>query len=874
MRVRNLSWSSNSNKNNSNNSKDVINKYSYLEFKFLYFKIQEIINKKVVLSLKYEQLKSPEIHLALVKPIVIQILQFGDNKFLASKLNKINSNIPMDYTPRFGATSGRYNNLSTNNYYNSINERKSLKISTSIIFILFLLRYEYSIQSENNLICFELLITKANLCEILAIRMLREYDSFNRINQLFQTPLASDLLAPSKRHRFNTLELSVLSKAKKFLTQPVVIRILDRFYNGELIFRNVVFDDEEQGLITDKEVTNYQYKKISLQEVIHRSNIVPKYQSLVINLRLILFLILYFLIIFWRSQPGTLLNLFQICFWLIAINFNIEFLLKLNFIEFRFMKMIIWNHIDFVLLLLVDLSFILKIAGSTYFEDLFSLIPIVLLPRILSILNNYQFFNLIVSSLSKMALNLVGLICLFFSLISGFYFSFITLSNENQTNSGILFDMVKIFFGFTPSVWLNWEDYNVLGKVMLMAYLFLIQFIVGSILAIVLSGVFLKVHENSYENFNYFKATNLILYFKIAKLNYFIFDNNKSNSIIKKLYQLPVSIIYSIIYILRMPIILVIFIYELFISIIYNKKIMEHQDLKQFTFLSQNQDYYGDDDLVSLIATDQSRKISRFGYENDGEIDDEMNILPTKSRKNSIFKQMSRNHKLDSNFPFNNINYGNKNGFLSGSLQSNDTKLYNTKSISTLGGGNLRSASTDSLFISELLNKRYRDEPVAMAKKERFNDNDSRHNDFNNRKTRTNDVNDINETNDTINQDILERVINLERLIMKQAYEHENDDDIRDEYNSIKEDSNSVIEKYSSNNRDFSLNVRDHKSVINSQDSEDDDLMYSNQMYAILEHSIHEVGLINSETFDEDAGDDNLDDNSEETIEYESDDTF
>lgn len=856
MRVRTSSGGSHLNPNGSNNSKSTMSKYSYFEFKFLYFKIQEIIDKKVVLSLKYEQLKSPEIHLSLVKPIVTQIIQFGDNKFLAKKLNRMNPNIPMDYTPRFGATSARYEKQSMNRYYNSINDGKSLKISTSIIFILLLLRYEYLIQSENNLISYELLTTKANLCETLAIRMLREYDSFNRINQLFQTPLKSDLLAINKRHSFNTLELSVLSKSKKFLSQPVIVRILDRFYNGELIFKNITIDDEEQGLIQNKEITNYQYTKISLNEIIHRSNIVPKYQSLVINLRLILFMIIYFLIIFWKTQPGPLLAAFQMTFWLIAINLNIELLLKLYFIEFRFIKMIIWYHIDFILLLLIDVSFILYLLGSYYFDDLFSLIPIVLLPRILSILNNYQFFNLIIASLSKMALNLVGLICLFFSLISGFYFSFITLSNEHQTNASVLFDMVKIFFGFTPSVWTNWNDYNVLGKAMLMAYLFLIQFIVGSILAIVLSGVFAKVHQNNHEDFNNFKATNLILYFKIARLNYSNSGTDKSGSTWTTFCQFPLVIIHSIIYFLRIPIIIVIYIYELLISFVYTKQTSKHQDLKHFTFLSPSLDYYGDDELVKLMSGENNRNVSRFGMENDYDNVDEL-LLILKPRMNSAFKQIRRGSKVDSNFT-------NKKDGIVGSLPSADVNLYTTKSISTLGGGNLRSASTDSLFIYELLNKRYGDQPIPVNVKEKSNETDLH---VINEKNNPIPIQDGG--NEVINQEILQRLERLEQLLMKQYDDNDNDDKIKQEYNSIinnREVCNSVVKEctlltdYELNN--LSFNSRVHRTFLEDIDPID----------ALLE--VHEIALINSEAYDEvvdEAAEDNI---SDETIGYESDDTF
>lgn len=52
-------------------------KYRYLEFKYLYFQVQKLIHKKVVLSLKYEQMRTPEIRTALIKPIVQRLVEIA-----------------------------------------------------------------------------------------------------------------------------------------------------------------------------------------------------------------------------------------------------------------------------------------------------------------------------------------------------------------------------------------------------------------------------------------------------------------------------------------------------------------------------------------------------------------------------------------------------------------------------------------------------------------------------------------------------------------------------------------------------------------------------------------------------------------------------
>lgn len=651
----NLTNNNNLSTTTTNNQHTLKQRYKYLEFKHLYFRVQKVINKQVTFGVKYEQFKTPDIYNKLVKPTTEKVIKVSDNNVISLKLKSIipSVNFPIDQTPKFGPQLSP-KKLRTN--YRPINgAEEKLKLSMYLVFILLLLRYEYLIQSQNNLILYDLLTTKANLCEFLAIRMLKEYTSFNRINLLFLTPLNNDNFIFGQRKDFNTLELSVLTKSKRFLSQPIMKRILDRFYDGELIIKisDVVEDafEEEQlldtGVGNDHDVINYKYNKISFNKIIQRSNIVPKYQSLVINLKVLFFMLLYFTMILNKKhqESGTgarhiILNIVEAIFWLVGLNFNVEFLMKISHIEFQFFKKIIWNYIDFILIVLIDGSFLLKIMGLIYYQDMFSLISIVLLPRTLSLFNNYKFFNLIIVSFKKMVWNLVGLCTLFFSLISGFYFSFVTLS-KGRTNYDIMFDMVKIFFGFTPSVWNNWDNYNNVGRIIQMGYLFLIQFIIGTILAIVLSGVFAQVNETNEEDFNYFKAINLILYFKSARLHYqgVLYKHKHHWFGLQIRHGLN-----QILSVFKLPTIILIFCYEKMLSRVYERRLATGSVLKNFTFLIREDDYYQDTDLMHIEsgrfqfefgATDNEEELLEGAMVDD---DDDISVLLMKSRKNSLFK--------------------------------------------------------------------------------------------------------------------------------------------------------------------------------------------------------------------------------------------
>lgn len=674
-------------------------RYKELEFKFLYFKIQKLINKKVNLSLKYEQLKQPEINLTLIKPISNKIIELGNNSSLSSKIRSTNG---LNLGP--GGSGGA-------NTYTDFRSILENKISTMLIHILLLLKYEYLIQSENNLIVYDLLITKATVCELLAIRLFREYKAANRINLLFINPLK----------QFNTIELAILTKSKKFLSQPIIIKIFEKFYNGDLIINNYDIGpgkthegtsllQESQGSSNgNKEsISNYKYQRVNFKTINYRSEVVPKYQSLVINLKNFIFTVLNIMIVLNQYQDSTIKSYLEIVYFIIGINFNYEFFIKIFFINRVFLKKILWFYIDFFIVLLIDVNLLLRLlvmlnkVDLVLYNQVFSLLSILLIPRNLSVFNNYRFFNLIVLSFKKMLWNMMGLFCLFLSLIIGFYISFISL-NFNRSNYEIAYDLLQIFFGFTPAVWSNWDTYTSIGKFIQIAYLFLSQFIISTILAIVLSEIFSDVALNIHEDFEYFKCINLVIYFKTSKL--------------------PVN---KIDYVIKFPILLLIYIYELVISYGGGKFKTSLGD-KKFTFLSKEFDYYGDNELVGLdYANDDSDMSllikSRKGSGLPGAVfpnttDSNTNGAPvipsgvtSYSRRYSQVDAINANSQFAASPPTPSIG-PNSNSNTNGSTNNNSNNAPQTpglvpiQSISTLG--NFKSASTDSLFIDDILSRKY-----------------------------------------------------------------------------------------------------------------------------------------------------------------------
>ena len=746
-----------------------------------------------------------------------------------------------------------------------------------------LLRFEFTIQAENNLIKYDILNTKATICEILAIKMLREYKAYDRINLLFTNPMRDDHFQnkfPSRISSYNTLELAVLSKSKKFLSQPVIEQILDRFYEGELIVKrnndiinesivqslldvNSMFKnlEEQTSLLNDKSdnaVINYTFKKLSLHKITTRANIVPKYQSLVMNMKLIFFAALHFILILkqkhtkWYTDPSnTFMKITELLYWLLAFNFNFELFIKLRNINFKFLRKIIWTYADLILILLIDSAFFLRIfsllnkVGTEDYHDAFSLISIVLLPRILSVFNNYEFFNMITQSLKKMLWKLIGLFFLFISLISGFYLTFISLAIDRNSYE-IAFDMLKVFFGFTPAVWSNWDSYNNLGRAIQMGYLFLSQFIIATILAIVLSQVFSKVSLSNKEEFAYFKSTNLVVYFQTSDIFYENGFYGKSNRFT------TVGILYMFMNLFKFPIILIIFIYELIVANINSKK--GHNNLKQFTFLNKEQDYYQDQDLVNMDSIDDDTDVS---------------LMLVKTRNNSMFQAVP-GRKISS---VDNVNHATSHLF---------NNLAPTKSI-----GNLRSASTDSFIIDEILSKKYggtgnltAQTPVHQGLEiAKANNNEmitklsasqqskwltdrkslmSMNNPASNANFRATSGKKIKKRKKNVNNEIMTKLNKLETLVdMLVNQQHDQDETVHAFPQQLYDDQ-SIIQEVEEN---------DSSSVIRG-DTQDTNF---GEIYRINEVSLDDMDLINMSHEEADAGED---DEVDTSTEVESDDTY
>ena len=119
-----------------------------------------------------------------------------------------------------------------------------------------------------------------------------------------------------------------------------------------------------------------------------------------------------------------------------------------------------WNIFDLGILLLLIVYYCMRVYGVFLIEphhwndmayDVLAANAILLIPRIFSVLDHYQYFSQLLIAFRLMAMDLMAVFVLVLISCSGF-FVFFTLS-RNKSAPEVAFSIFQILMGFTPAAW-------------------------------------------------------------------------------------------------------------------------------------------------------------------------------------------------------------------------------------------------------------------------------------------------------------------------------------------------------------------------------------------------------------------------------------
>ncbi|KAI7918110.1 hypothetical protein M0657_007768 [Pyricularia oryzae] len=423
--------------------------------------------------------------------------------------------------------------------------------------------------------------TRAKVCELLAIKLLKEYSTRELIDALsydfyplqglpgVQTPAGNPGRPKMAAARTSTLEVAIRASAKHLLAHPLVVQQLEAIWNGAIVFysaadslhraslsrqrsegrhrdqpdaRTPLLDAQHRskwnqpqsppldGLVGGhRTVSLYNPRNASLFKLSRLR--VPRYRHFLSTLSLAVLIGLFLAVL---NQRATRISSLELIFWFWSAGFMLDELVGFNEQGFSLYIMSFWNIFDLGILLMLILYYVLRLysvfsVDATRLNDLaydvLAANGILLLPRIFSVLDHYQYFSQLLIAFRLMALDLAAVLVLVLICCSGF-FVFFTMSKSNGDKADIAYRIFQILMGFTPAAWDVWPHYDVLGKMVIGLFLTICHFVVVTILITVLTNSFMTIASNAREEHQFLFAINTISMVKNDALFSYIAPGN------------------------------------------------------------------------------------------------------------------------------------------------------------------------------------------------------------------------------------------------------------------------------------------------------------------------------------------------------------
>lgn len=466
--------------------------------------------------------------------------------------------------------------------------------------------------------------TRAMICELLAIRLLKEYSTRELIDALSYDfdPLQgqkyhqintstsriepngqSKARTPPRATRISCLEIAIRAQAKRFLAHPLVVQQLEAIWAGTIVFhatadtlhrprsptqqlqkdRNYGTSDQRARPKSFSTPNNISRRSVTLYDPCDASLFklsrlrVPRYRYFLSTCSYAILLGLFLAVLVQRSLEITSL---EIVFWFWCAGYILDEIVGFNEQGFSLYIASFWNTFDLGILLLLIGHLCLRLYGILIHDDrkhyiadiaydVLAADAVLLFPRLFSVLDHYRYFSQLLIAFRMMASDLIAVFVLILVSCSGFFVA-LTLSfgnDELDSPASVAYALFQMLMGFTPAAWDRWDDYNLLGKTILTLFLFICHFLVVTILITVLTNSFMAIVQNANEEHQFVFAVNTISMVKSDALFSYIAPTNIIAWFITPLrYLVPfrqfVKINRTIIKITHFPVLFSIFLFE------------------------------------------------------------------------------------------------------------------------------------------------------------------------------------------------------------------------------------------------------------------------------------------------------------------------
>lgn len=347
-------------------------------------------------------------------------------------------------------------------------------------------------------------------------------------------------------YNFSALQIAVISEAKRFLCSGPVESVLNRLWNGKIVFWDGISREAR------KSAHIYAIKKTSKKgngethsfcfwrknNAIDSTNHdiyarlrVPKYRSFFIMVNYAILLGLFYLLLFTESDDlGITMTEVLLHIWFAGFATD-EFMQAREAVSLGHYTIDYWSVFDITIVLIYLVFFSLRTysyllndyALNSLSFDILSLEALLLVPRFFSFLSIFPYFGTILPCLKELTKEFVKFLTLIIIIYLGFFTTFSFLGRDVFTISKMFWMLVEVFFGAASSGFAAAPQISEeFGSVLMLIFVTLTNILLITVLVSILSQRFSVMMLNAREEYvMFFAATVLESMTTVERLTYF-----------------------------------------------------------------------------------------------------------------------------------------------------------------------------------------------------------------------------------------------------------------------------------------------------------------------------------------------------------------
>ncbi|ORX39230.1 hypothetical protein BD324DRAFT_618919 [Kockovaella imperatae] len=396
----------------------------------------------------------------------------------------------------------------------------------SIIFCLLLNKIQFTRDSAQLSIS-TLSTSRATLCEVLAIRVLRGWSERTLpLATVLLTPWAlyqgasPEVIARAKEEGDDdilnqngaALEMAIISYSKRFIRSPSCQKVIEGIWSGRIIYSGV----NSHALIAD----NYKKKPIQMYNP-HKAPLLDHYRLKVPKVRSFLeytnFLILFILyVVAVEGLEEDRMNKKEAIFIIYALAYSLDKLATIREHGLGVFSSSLVNGFDLVLMLIYAIYLGARMYGFHYHnaealtlgQDWLAIGAVMIFPRLAFVtLAN----NLMVLSIRSMLVEFFFLMAIGIFCFLGFLYALFTLGQGRFELSQIGWWLLEVYFGLDASGFETSHDLHpFLGPVLMVTYALLSNTLLLTVLVAILGNTFATINQDAAAESMFRKAVSTL----------------------------------------------------------------------------------------------------------------------------------------------------------------------------------------------------------------------------------------------------------------------------------------------------------------------------------------------------------------------------